>query len=246
MKVLFDFGNSLLKWAIGDTGNQVVGSIDGGDLQLLTARLEQEFAGRTPPTQAWISSVASQTATRALVAWIHQAWSIDARLLSACAEAYGVSNAYDQPDTLGSDRWAALIAVRHRYSQPACIVDCGTAITIDLIQDNRFRGGVILPGLEMSRTGLQNGTARLHMQDPQDNSCVATSTSTGIESGTLMGIAGAIERIVQCQQQQAGAAVSVYLTGGNAAQILTKLSLPCTVVDDLVLQGLDVAAGIEA
>jgi len=244
MRVLFDYGNSRLKWALSEKGIQKSGLLDGYDLSTLQGVLDKELGKMESPEEAWISSVAGEQATNILKSWLRTQWSLEAYLIKADAEACGVINSYAQPDQLGSDRWAALVAVRNRYIQPATIVDCGTAVTVDLINDNRFYGGVIFPGLEMSRNSLTTNTAQLRINKPETVTSVAISTSTGIESGTLLGLTGAIEHVVKCQQRDTGLASKVYLTGGNANQVRPYLDLEVEVIEDLVLQGIDVIADL--
>ena len=210
------------------------------DPSRLASQLDSAFENVGVPGKIWVSSVASDAATNALLGWFSRRWSIDANLVEPASEACGVTNAYAEPGSLGSDRWAALIAIRHRYEQPATIVDCGTAVTIDFLYQNRFCGGVILPGLETSRKSLFASTANLNADTPGSESCLATSTSSGIHSGVLFGLAGAIDRLIALQQAELGTASTIYLTGGDASQIHTYLSLDSLVVEDLVLQGIEI------
>ena len=51
------------------------------------------------------------------------------------------------PTTLGADRVANAIAAAEFYPLPALVVDCGTAITIEIVDERRrFLGGAIAPG----------------------------------------------------------------------------------------------------
>lgn len=246
MKAFFDLGNSRLKWALSENGIRDSGSIESHDPSTLSDYLDTALGKTSNPEQAWISSVAEDATTQELANWLHRNWSIDSHIVKASAEAYGVINSYVQPETLGSDRWTALIAVRHRYLQPATIIDCGTATTIDFLDGNRFYGGVILPGLHLSRSSLVSNTAKLQSKGSETISSIATSTSAGIQSGTLLGLVGAIEHIVKQQQQETGKSSKIYLTGGSANTIQPYLALPGEVIDDLVLQGIEVIAELEA
>lgn len=241
MKVLFDFGNTRLKWAVRDGENWTTGQIDDCDSGSLQPAMDKRFATETIPGQAWVSSVASEAATQALCEWIQRRWQLTPSTIQSSANGYGIVNAYKEPETLGSDRWAALVAVRHRFQTPACIIDCGTATTVDILdKENGYRGGVIFPGLALLRSSLVSNTSRLNISADEAINCLADTTSAGILSGTLIGIVGAIEKIIECQQQGFAGTFSVYLTGGDGQVIGDRLGLPCNVVEDLVLQGMDV------
>lgn len=153
----------------------------------------------------------------------------------------GVTNGYDNPAQLGADRWAALVGARGLHAGAALVVMAGTATTIDVLAaDGRFRGGLILPGLDLMRQVLARNTAGL----PEARGTyrdVPTNTDDAIASGTLQATLGAIERM-GCRL--AGADFRVILSGGAAEALAPHLDLPLLRVDNLVLEGLArVAAG---
>jgi type III pantothenate kinase len=47
--------------------------------------------------------------------------------------ALGVRNAYPKHNKLGVDRWLAMLAAYHYYNAPVCIVSCGSALTLDIV-----------------------------------------------------------------------------------------------------------------
>jgi len=244
MKLLFDQGNSFLKWAESDDGHWQTGRVECLDGDRLREFLLVDCKDMSTPTEIWISSVADEARLATLREGLVARFGLQPRIVRASASECGVTNDYAKPESLGSDRWAALIAVANRFTVPACIVDCGTAITIDLLDaSGHFRGGTIMPGLQLSRDNLVRGTAQLRGNPPGETNCVARSTADAMQSGTLLGIVGGIERIIDCQQQALGESVTTYLTGGDAGAIAGLLQRPCEVVDDLVLQGLDVISG---
>ncbi|MDP1525627.1 MAG: type III pantothenate kinase [Rhodocyclaceae bacterium] len=149
--------------------------------------------------------------------------------------AAGVTNGYTTPTQLGADRWAALIGARHHHSGPALVVMAGTATTIDVLSaEGQFRGGLILPGLDLMHTVLARNTAGL----PEANghfTLLPTNTDDAIVSGALQATLGAIERMA-CHS--ASADFCVVLSGGAADALAPHLSLPVHRVAHLVLEGL--------
>src|SRR5438477_10901629 len=74
----------------------------------------------------------------------------------------GVGIDYPNPKTIGADRLANAAAVAAIYGCPAIVVDCGTAVTFDIISGQRkYIGGVIAPGLESMTNFLYQRTALL-------------------------------------------------------------------------------------
>jgi type III pantothenate kinase len=157
------------------------------------------------------------------------------------ASCCGVTNGYDTPAQLGADRWAALVGARGLHAGNALVVMAGTATTIDVLDAaGRFRGGLILPGLDLMRKSLARNTAAL----PEARGAyrdLPTNTDDAIASGAVHATLGAIERMA-CRPVSAD--FCVLLSGGAADALAPHLELPQRRIDNLVLEGLArVAAG---
>ena len=151
----------------------------------------------------------------------------------------GVKNSYREPGQLGADRWAALLAARGLTSMAACVVDCGTAVTVDALSANgEFLGGMIFPGLQLLRRSLMQGTQGVKVSEGNVMDCLARSTADGVAAGTLFGLAGAVDRLIAEYRQTLGEAMQVFLTGGDAPVLASRLQTATTPVPDLVLKGL--------
>ena len=70
---------------------------------------------------------------------------------------------YETPHTLGMDRVAAVVGARELCGGgPLVVVDAGSCITIDLLDDaDCYRGGAILPGIAMRFKAMHEYTAAL-------------------------------------------------------------------------------------
>ena len=131
--VLADVGNSRIKWLIDERGQfQARGQASHGAEHWaeLAARL---WGSLKRPARAIIVNVAGTEARAGLASWIWKNWAIEAEFVCSTAAACGVRNAYAEPERLGADRWVAMIAARAITGQNCCVVDCGTAITIDAL-----------------------------------------------------------------------------------------------------------------
>ena len=129
----------------------------------------------------------------------------------------------------------------HRLSDRAvCVVDCGTAITLDVVAaDGRHRGGLILPGMAMLCRSLEVNTAGIEMRDDVPASgLLAPGTRAGVEQGARILLASAIDRIVNEIAEQDNGIPDVIMTGGDATQLLPMLGITVQHVPGLVLQGL--------
>jgi type III pantothenate kinase len=158
-------------------------------------------------------------------------------LAQSQADGFGVRNAYIHPEKLGVDRWLSLIAVRRYYPGAACIVDCGTAITIDLIDAaGRHQGGLISPGLTLMKQSLARGANALQFNAQNYPPGPANFTDAAIYSGTLYAAVGLVDYMASKQPKD----MALILTGGDAALIAGQLRRQFVIDADLVLRGLAV------
>ena len=229
MIIAIDVGNSRLKWGVHDgRGWRVRGTLPTAD----AAALADVAAGWPLQARAVACNVAGQAVEYAVTAALQDRYAV--RWLRASEAACGVRNAYERPETLGSDRWAALIGARSR-SRGDCLVVCtGTATTIDhLDAEGIFRGGLILPGLHLMRASLARNTANLPLAEGRF--CAEPrSTADAITSGCLFAQCAAIAHRFAALPAGAGC----LLTGGAAAVIAPYLSIPHVLEENLILDGL--------
>jgi len=150
------------------------------------------------------------------------------------------------PSTLGADRIANAIAAAGRYPLPVLIADCGSAVTIELVDDrHRFCGGAILPGRKLMRQALFQGTAQL----PDGISLSASApeapgrnTASSIAFGVDRGAVGALRELVDVIRRSFPLK-SLILTGGDAPFFAAELP-EFTVADaDFTFYGILLAAG---
>ncbi|NMG64066.1 type III pantothenate kinase [Azoarcus indigens] len=241
MILLLDVGNTRLKWrlqaeapGIGGTTFQE-GNLGHGELGRLT-----ELLAAHPEIQRLIGSNVAGPAVGAEIARLAGAQRITAEWLRPSAAQCGVRNHYLRPETLGADRWAALIGARARHTGPALVVTAGTATTLDLLDgDGNFRGGAILPGVELMRQALAGNTAQLPLADGSYSE-TPRNTADAIHSGILHAQAGAVERMFR---QIADQPAALCLLGGGAADAFSSLlQIPLRRAENLVLDGLGLIA----
>ena len=157
----------------------------------------------------------------------------------------GVRNGYEQPERLGSDRWAALIAA-WRHVRGAClVVNCGTATTIDALSaQGEFLGGLILPGVSLMQHSLATNTAQLDAEQGVLRD-FPRNTADAIHSGILRATLGAVRHQFGLLQARGGP-VHCLLGGGAVDVVRPHLDLPAERMDNLVLQGLQIIGETEA
>lgn len=206
--------------------------------------LDQCWGSLSPADRVVVGSVASTRVDAEIGDWSERHWGVSPHFVRSDDSFAGVTNGYDHPKQLGVDRWIAVVAAYHRYKAPVAVVDCGTAVTIDLVDANgNHGGGWILPGLSMSVESLREKTAIPVFDDLQPKTGPGTTTASAIANGCMMGIVGAIEKIsTDLAGQAAYKGIRWVITGGDADRLFATVSFECERVDELIMDGLQLLA----
>jgi len=253
--LLFDAGNSRLKWALvrdGRLGRQQACEL--ADLPQFAAWLR-----RAPAVERVVGvNVAGKTFERRLRSALRAAGRPSPQLIASSVEAAGVTNGYTRPLQLGADRWAALVAAWHRAGcyRTVCAASIGTAITLDVVdQDGYHRGGLIAPGPALMLDALLGRTADIapragaaasgpRRRKPEAGhelvAPLAAATQAAIDEGCLGAAAGFIDRTINQITRRLGVRPVLFVTGGASKAVVERMrsaSKPC---EDLVLRGVAV------
>jgi type III pantothenate kinase len=256
-----DCGNSNIKWALFDI--LVVGArpqiVQSGifatseinqHLSLLVAKVCMSATGlqQAQTLQVMIANVAGDAVAGALkCAFSTQAVSLC--FVQAQFEACGIRNGYEQPQSLGVDRFAALVAA-HQQPQNQLLVMAGTALTIDALDaQGNFLGGLIAPGLRTMQQALHQRTAQL----PQVNGdgklihTFPTSTATAIASGAMQACIGAVMMQALAYENRLSAIgerlMRIVVAGGAAPVLLPQLEGAIAMMSSCYLESKQGAAG---
>lgn len=150
-----------------------------------------------------------------------------------------LTNDYETPETLGSDRLAAAVgAATLCPDTDILIVDAGTCITYDFVSaDGHYMGGNISPGLGIRLRALHDQTSLLPLvtaegETPLPGRNTATAIRSGIITGLEFEISGYIRHFIGTHPDG-----RVFLTGGNGHRFAQKL--PSERNDALVETGLN-------
>ena len=230
--LVIDVGNSRIKWATGRPGCWH----DKGASPLIDAAgLAAPAAGRGLPAAAL--NVAGAVGENLLQAWEAALGRPIRRLLSP-ARGGGVISAYEHPELLGIDRYAALVGARQRGRANCLVVCAGSALTVDWLHaDGRHGGGLILPGRRLMR--LTMATFAGVGETPEDPGWPPVSTPAAVTAGVVYALAGATERAWETFTASAGLPAQCLLTGGDAPWLMEHLHITAAEhLPDLIFDGL--------
>lgn len=247
MKLLLDIGNTRVKWAYETNGELT----DPGELvhrdRLPACLHELRDALAQRPTSVVAVNVAGAATGKRFATLIEETWAVPTRFMTVSERCGEVMNGYSEWQQLGVDRWAAVVGAWHALHTDVCVVDAGTAVTIDLLRaDGRHMGGVILPGLAMMEHSLGVATSDIAgfaagRSGPGDNDWYGRATAEAVQRGAHFSICAAIDRATEAFPT--GAVPTVVLTGGDAGVLQSGLRNASLLRPLLVLEGLRHLAG---
>lgn len=148
---------------------------------------------------------------------------------------------YETPETLGTDRIAAVAAAYNIFKDSnVLVIDAGTAVTYDLLGADRiYLGGNISPGLQMRFRALSEFTGRLPLVDRSNSfGNLGVNTTEAIRSGVQTGLIFEINHYIRNLKNKYRE-LKVIITGGDGAFLSDKLKDRHKRIPDLVVDGLN-------
>jgi len=253
MNLLIDIGNSNFKWCfsnervIGDGAKFILGDIKSFQYSIET--LEESLSSKilndnelSDINAIYVCCVAEQQSKTIFSKWVNSELSVTPIFFESSSTQFGVENAYDEVSNLGSDRWLSLIYVHHFYQSNVCVIDCGTAITVDVVLKNgQHQGGLIAPGFNSLIAGLDRTTSIVNDQNylnQKTSSLLQQSTHQCIEQGCRKMSLGFIKDVVAQLKVQYGDTLVIVVTGGDSDFLASDLPENWHYCHDLIFRGL--------
>jgi type III pantothenate kinase len=235
MRLLVDIGNTRTKYTFEQQGKlSVIQSERNEDIN------KKWLENITGSVKAIIvASVGEEHLIDIFSAYTHQN-TIDLINVKSESKRFGVTSSYQQPITLGVDRWLTLLAADILYSNKnILIVDAGTATTIDLLDKNgNHLGGWSLPGIDILFNSLLLNTSQIMAaQEHQVDISFGKSTSDGVNNACWAATLGFINQSIMQAKKQVSLD-KIILTGGNAEKLSALLSTTPHIVHELVFIGM--------
>mgnify|MGYP000719134223 FL=1 len=160
------------------------------------------------------------------------------------AESFGVRCAYPNFETLGVDRWLAVLAAAHLYkNQDVLVIDSGTALTIDVVTENgNHLGGWITPGLQLMQQSIIEKAPGVFGHESHHNEHFGTNTPSALYHGCVNALVGAVEmakNYLQNIEFHASENLKIVLTGGDAPILASYMNMDVQVEPNLIFIGLN-------
>lgn len=144
---------------------------------------------------------------------------------------------------IGVDRVCAAAAAYDKLQTECTVVDFGSAVTVDLIDnEGTLRGGAILPGLKMQLSALNEHTAALPEVEPaMPELPYGRNTIEAMQAGVCRGLTGAVRALVEGYAASLNRWPQVIATGGDLKLIAPHCDFLDTQVEHLTLRGIGLA-----
>lgn len=242
MLVTIDIGNSRIKMATWQYGQLLHSIVSEHSVANLAAALKLDRITAESVDRVLVASVADQSVQQVLESALKDRLPAPEyfQTTSSCC---GITHSYAEPSQHGVDRWAAVIGARKLYHGALCIIDVGTAVTVDLLaENNQHSGGRIFPGIKLMQQALASSTAAIELKDGNVTK-FASNTADAVTGGTAYAVIAAVEQAVIDAQQILGAGMQTVITGGQA-DIIMQYGKQITVHHEpaLVMHGLQAVA----
>jgi type III pantothenate kinase len=236
-----DCGNTRVKWRVRNDTSVIMRGLflshEGFNattsLELASVKIERVLIG----------SVLGEDYARKLAAWAIAHLGVNPEFAVSEPRCNGVVNGYQQPDKLGVDRWLAILAANSQSASASVIVDCGSAITVDLVtSQGEHLGGYIAPGLRLMREALNAKTTAIKLGSigyPEDD-FPGRNTVAAIKSAEFAMISGLVEHAKVILRNYETKGANLLVTGGDGEWLVGMLK-DAIYKEDLVLDGLHIA-----
>lgn len=244
MILLLDQGNTRLKWLLVSRDG-VVESAGYSSNRASLLRVCEEIQSSSPvlPAEVVACNVAGSHRQAYLADVFSASFGTKVRFLTHDdVDCGALRSGYLQPNTLGMDRWLAMLAARRACDRTLLVVSVGTAMTVDAVHcSGQHLGGYIAPGVRAQVASLSRA-AGLPSFDWLKEDAVAkgwgVNTRGAIWLGVTRSLAALVEKSVGQLEREVGERPTVVLTGGDSKVVANQLVVPYSVVDDLVFRGL--------
>lgn len=245
MIILIDIGNSRTKYTqLSNDTLSVTKQVNNQDF--CDDYFVENFAAAS---EIVVANVANSNLTDALKNWCDLT-KIKFTQVHSEQKKNQLTSAYQEPATLGIDRWLALVAATELYpKQSVLIIDAGTATTIDFVTgDGQHQGGWILAGIDALFNSILSHSTLVHAKYKTKASLVfGDNTTDNVNNACWTATLGMITQAIG-QTTKYGCLDNIVLTGGNGKALseLLLMDKPYDVsentnihyIDNLIFYGL--------
>jgi len=234
--IAVDIGNSRVKWALFNAGEIVKHGVFTYTKDIDKHDFENKLCEENLPKSSSsivVSCVAGVDIKQRFSRWLKENDFAECRFAETQSKQCAIVNAYKDPAKMGVDRWLAMIAAFDlcdaKNGELICVIDCGTAITLDVLDvQGAHIGGLIMPGYQtmvrslFAQTGNIESFEQMGFNHAQ-NSGLACSTRDAIIKGCSQLVAGGVADVLKRQLAEGVTKIHCVVSGGDGQWVADEL-----------------------
>lgn len=236
MYLLIDAGNSRIKWLYGNTVPGIIEAVSyKNDWK---TKLYRAWHLLPEPEIIALSSVNHREIEEHISWQVKELWQKEVKLFTAQKHTnHSLTVAYEEPEKLGTDRYLAMLGARSLCKEALCVVGCGTALTLDVVDSTGLHlGGLILPGIRLAENALLQNTQKL-LPMRWTPKPLGNDTASCIGAGIHHALPAGIDHIIDELETTHGTYFKRFAFGGDA-QILFGNRPTYRIEPDLMFGGM--------
>lgn len=237
-KLLIDAGNTRVKTALMDAEGHLEPWLNVAYEELNQHPIPEGIAS------VWLASVSSQERNQIVEAWLENANKTVVRVVTE-SNAFGVTNSYKEFKNLGVDRWLAMVGAFDEQPKATVIIDAGTAITVDWIDESgQHLGGWIAPGVHLMKHSVINRAPGVFVGHEGDDHWgkahqLGQNTPECLLNGCVNTFVGLVRQAIAVSETELDwFDYRILFSGGSIPLLPADLKRRGEVRSELVLQGL--------
>ena len=245
MKLLIDIGNTTSSFGLWDSSKlSMITNIDNKKF-LTTAKkyIKNDI------NEILFTSVIGRSENKKANDQLKKLFKCKIKQIKSESELLKIKNGYTQPGKLGDDRWATIVASYIYYKKPLIIIDCGTAVSIDMVnKKGAHMGGYILAGFDGYKKSFKSAH---HLRDTKIKESISLQkktfpkqTSEGITKGYLKMVISTIESLYNQIIKNEKVFPKILISGGYGEIISKNLSVKNKYERNLVLKSLGIISDL--
>ena len=239
MNIVADIGNSQIKIAIErKNGISRVKAFQSDDFVNIKKYLKSLDYDNKP--YLFYSSVLGANYNKKLIKTLNSFFEKITKFKST-RSFLSTTNSYKKASSLGSDRWAQIVAAKNIFKKDCIIVSCGSAISIDCVTKNgTHKGGMLMSGAERYINCFSDihNLKNIRLTQTKKNNLLQTDTAEQINMGYRTMISASIHKIYEEFKKNTKSKPTVIVSGSYARQIASYIEINTSVEPFFVLKSL--------
>ena len=151
------------------------------------------------------------------------------------------TNSYKKASSLGSDRWAQIVAANNIFKNDCMVVSCGSAISVDCVtKDGIHKGGILMSGAERYINCFSDihNLKNIKLTKTKRNNLLQTNTAQQVSMGYRIMVSAAVYKVYEKFKKNKNTRPTIIVSGSYARQIASYIKINSLVEPFFVLKSL--------